>query len=346
MGAAALAAFAVVVVAIGMVVVGADADPASSAKAVTLRSAEASPAAGSLDSASTVPVEVPALVGMSIAEAEMVLKAAGLTVVRISTPPGDSQVGTVLAQTPVAGERVSRDTVIELVYADSAAGIAATTLAAPTSGPGSGLVVCIDPGHQEQANGAPEPVGPGSTEVKTKVTGGASGVVTHQSEHALALAVSLKIKERLERYGVCVVMTRTAGAVDISNAQRAAVANEAGADLFVRVHADGNTNATVRGVSTLYPGSNDWVAPIQSKSLAAASSVHRQMLLSTGATDRGMVKRADLAGFNYATVPSILVEMGFLSNPVDDKQLAEESYRDKLADGIARGILEYLGATE
>jgi N-acetylmuramoyl-L-alanine amidase len=277
----------------------------------------------------------------------LLVTAAGLALVKVPTPPGETVVGTVLAQTPAAGEHVSPGTSIELIYADPAAVTAATasTLAAPNA-PASGHVVCIDPGHQASANTGQEPIGPGASETKPKVTGGATGVVTKQAEHALALALSLKVKERLERYGVTVVMTRTTAAVDISNSQRAQVANEAGADLFLRVHADSNTNADITGASTLYPAGNDWVAPIRAESLRAASIIHSSMVASSGAKDRGVNARADLAGFNYATVPAVLVEVGFLSNPNDDKRLADSEYQDQLADGIARGVLDYLGVTE
>jgi N-acetylmuramoyl-L-alanine amidase len=189
-------------------------------------------------------------------------------------------------------------------------------------------------------------VGPGASETKPKVTGGATGVVTRQAEHEMVLALSMEVKARLERYGVTVVMTRTMADVDISNSARAAVANESGADLFLRLHADSNTNADIRGISTLYPAGNDWVAPIGAESLKAANIVHAQVIASTGASDRGITPRADLSGFNYAAVPSILVETGFLSSPVDDRQLADPAYRAQLADGIARGVLKYLGVTE
>ena len=138
-------------------------------------------------------------------------------------------------------------------------------------------------------------------------------------------------------------MTRTTANVDISNAQRAQVANDAGADLFLRIHADSSTNAGTNGVTTLYPGGNEWTSPLTEPSLKAAGLIHRQVLASTGAADRSLSERADLSGFNWATVPSVLVETGFLSNPAEDKLLADEAYQDKLADGIARGVLEYLG---
>lgn len=304
--------------------------------------------------ATSVLVEVPQVVGTPLEEAELLLGVAGLEVVRISTPPGEAATGTVLAQSPAGGERVASGTAIELVWADPAAtaaagtsGVTVASAPAPGSGPerppGRALVVCIDPGHQMKANTAPEPIGPGAKETKPKVSGGGTGVVTKQPEYALTLALSLKIKQRLEARGVRVVMTRSANEVDISNAQRAQVANEAGAHLFLRIHADSSTNADLRGISTLYPGGTAWVAPIESRSLAAAKAIHQAVISATGAGDRGVVKRADLSGFNWATVPSVLVETGFLSNPIDDRQLADAAYQDMLADAITRGVLSYLG---
>jgi N-acetylmuramoyl-L-alanine amidase len=283
-------------------------------------------------------VEVPSVVGLQISEAEMMLGAVGLAVRRMPTPPGEETSGSVLAQSPPAGERVTGDTPIVLVYADPAAcrpDVASLVADAE-------FVVCIDPGHQLVANAGTEPLGPGSTEMKPKVSGGAVGVVTKQTEYDLALALSLKIKERLESNGVRVVLTRVSNSVNITNAQRALVANESGADLFLRVHADTHTNADIRGVATLYPSGNTWVAPIEAASFKAAQMVHAELLASSGATDRGIVKRSDIVGFNWATVPSILVEAGFMTNPMDDKALADPAYQDKLADGIARGVLAYL----
>ncbi len=292
------------------------------------------PASGTI----AVPVEVPAVTGMQLADAELLLRAAGFAVMRIPTPAGDEPSGTVLAQTPSSGERVPGDSTIELVWADPAA--VSTALSGPRSA--SGFVVCLDPGHQARANAELEPIGPGSADSKPKVTGGARGVVTKTPEHEIVLAIALKVEQRLKARGVTVVMTRTIGAVDISNIQRAQIANEARADLFVRIHADSNTNAGVRGISTLYPAGNDWVRPIEGQSLAAASVIHARVIAATGAPDRGVVPRGDLSGFNWATVPSVLIESGFLSNPVDDHSLGDPAYQDGLADAIAEGIIAYL----
>jgi len=342
----AVVAAVVVVVTVALVTLRQDPGRAEEESVVTASVPESVDSTFSSSAATaTVPVEVPQLVGMPIAEAELLVAAAGLVIVQVPTPAGESPKGTVLSQDPAAGERVAPGVSIRLVYADTGAAAQAAVSAIAAASNASGFVVCIDPGHQAAGNSAQEPVGPGATQTKAKVTGGAVGVVTRRPEHELVLTLGMKVKERLERYGVAVVMTRTTADVDISNSQRAEVANQAGADLFLRIHADSSTNADIRGVSTLYPSGNDWVTPIEHESLKAAGVVHKAMTASTLATDRGVMKRADLSGFNYCRVPAILVETGFLSNPVDDRQLADPAYQDTLADGIARGVLEYLEVT-
>lgn len=204
-------------------------------------------------------------------------------------------------------------------------------------------VICIDPGHQAHANLTPEPIGPGSTQTKPMVAGGTTGINTRLPEHQFALAVSMKIKERLEARGVRVVMTRVTSDVDISNSQRAQVANAADADLFLRIHADGSTNTAAHGISTLYPSGNAWVVPIEASSLRAAQLTHASVVGATGASDRGVVGRSDMAGFNWSVVPSIIVECGFMTNPTEDQLLASEHYQDHLADGITDGVMAYLG---
>lgn len=313
---------------------------ASAEATAAAAAAEGAPTTATAGAASAVPVEIPTLTGLPIDEAAILVKAAGLGLTRVGTPPGESATGTVLAQNPEAGVRVDPGTVGELVWADPDA--TAASAARQAGGP----VVCLDPGHQAAANSDPEPIGPGASETKAKVSGGATGVRTGTPEHEIVLAIALKVKQRLEAAGVAVVMTRTTGSVDISNAARAQLANEARADLFVRLHADGSTNASVNGVSTLYPAGNDWVAPIAERSLRAAALVHRETIRATGANDRSIIGHADIAGFNWAAVPSVLVETGFLTNPAEDRMLNDPAYQDTLADGIAHGVLAYLGVTE
>ncbi|HCH00173.1 MAG TPA: N-acetylmuramoyl-L-alanine amidase [Actinobacteria bacterium] len=205
-----------------------------------------------------------------------------------------------------------------------------------------GKVVVIDPGHQRKANPDREPVGPGATTTKPKVQSGTSGIDSKTPEYKITLAIAEKLKLRLESYGVEVIMTRESHDVDISNRQRADIANRNKADLFVRIHADGATDPEMHGISTLYPAQNSCTAPICEKSLKAARSVQHSVVKTTWGKDNGTVAREDISGFNWSKVPVILVETGFMSNPKEDALLNDPGYQGKLADGIAKGIADYL----
>jgi N-acetylmuramoyl-L-alanine amidase len=184
----------------------------------------------------------------------------------------------------------------------------------------TGLVVMIDPGHQAKADLNLEPIGPGSTAKKAKVSAGAMGVVTGAPESRLALAVSLKLKAALEAHGITVIMTRTTQDVNISNMQRALLANQAGADLFIRVHADAHSNSAVSGAHVLYPATiAGWTDDIAVPSKNAATLVLKELVAATGAKNLGLMVRSDMSGFNWSNVPVIIPEIGFMTNPAEDR---------------------------
>jgi N-acetylmuramoyl-L-alanine amidase len=292
-------------------------------------------ATGSLLTTGSVDVEVPDVVGRTVAVAEALLKAAGFTMVTRVAPQATPGVAAdvVVAQQPSSGSLAN-------------AGHAVTITYNPVAGTGAGAaqpVVLIDPGHQKTPDLTLEPLGPGSSEMKEKVKGGATGVVTRVPEYRQVLAISLKLRDRLQAAGVKVVMVRTIDDVNIANSKRAIMGNQAGAALAVRVHLDSNADATVRGFSTLYPSGNTWVKPIEAESKRAAGLVQSAAVKATGARDRGLFGRGDMTGFNWSKVPTIIVECAFMSNADDDRLAATSAYQDKLAAGIAAGVLEYLG---
>lgn len=214
---------------------------------------------------------------------------------------------------------------------------------------GDGLsryTVTIDAGHQAQGNSDTEPIGPGAAEEKMKVTWGTSGVATGNEESQINLDVALKLRDYLVSKGVNVVMVRESQDVDISNSQRATLANESGSALFVRLHCDGAEGSSRSGFWTLVPGYNEWTGPIVEQSRVAGEIVQRNAVAATGAVDLGVTERTDLSGFNWCAVPSILCEMGYMSNPDEDVLLGTEEYQQKLAQGIGDGVIEYLGTLE
>jgi N-acetylmuramoyl-L-alanine amidase len=204
--------------------------------------------------------------------------------------------------------------------------------------------VVIDPGHDARANLATEPIGPGSATRKIKDGGGTHGVVTGIREPELTLDVSLRLRALLERAGVRVVMTRTRTAgVSMGNVARARIANRAGAGLFLRVHADGSASRSARGTHTLTPVlRRGWTDDVYGESRRAAALVQDELVRRLGFPDRGIQERSDFTGFNWADVPAILVELGFMTNPAEDRALARPSVRQRAAVGLCRGTLRFL----
>ncbi|MFC0213902.1 N-acetylmuramoyl-L-alanine amidase [Paenibacillus chartarius] len=203
-------------------------------------------------------------------------------------------------------------------------------------------IVCVDPGHQLRGNHETEPVSPHSTTMKAKVSSGTTGVKTKKPEYVLTLEASLLLKEKLKSFGYTVVMTRETHDVDISNVERAQRCNEAGADLAVRIHADGDSSSRTQGISLLYPAWSEAAQTIYAPSKAAAEMILADTAAATGAVSRGIVPRSDLTGFNWSTVPTVLVEMGFMTNPNEDLKLSDPEYMNRLTEGMALGITKAL----
>ena len=203
-----------------------------------------------------------------------------------------------------------------------------------------GLVIGLDPGHQGKGNSEQEPIGPGATTTRKKVSSGTQGKWSRVPEYEVVLAVGLQLKTLLEEAGATVIMSRETHNVNISNAERAIMMNEAGADLVIRIHCNGNNNTSVHGACMLVP-SGSYNPEIHGVSKAAGEVILNRFTQVTGAKNNGVVKRNDLSGFNWSTVPVCLVEMGYMSNKQEDTLLTSADYQKKCAEGLFQGILLY-----
>jgi N-acetylmuramoyl-L-alanine amidase len=206
-------------------------------------------------------------------------------------------------------------------------------------------LICLDPGH-----GTPpaiarqtEPIGPGSHVMKIKDGGGAHG------EAAVALAIAQRARRLLLARGYRVAMTRTGPTIHLGdgdgNIARARFCNRRHAALMVRIHADGSSDPSLHGVSTLVPAwHRGWTADIYARSVRAGRAIQKAVVRATGAVDRGVIRRSDLTGFNWANVPVVLVETGFLSNPRERYLLHTAAYRQRVARGLTAGVAAFVRA--
>jgi N-acetylmuramoyl-L-alanine amidase len=201
-------------------------------------------------------------------------------------------------------------------------------------------LICLDPGHGTvpAVGRQTEPIGPGSAQRKIKDGGGAPG------EARVALAIAIKTRALLKRDGYRVAMTRTGMSYAGGNIARARFCNVRHAALMVRIHADGAQSSSPHGVKTLFPSLHrGWTDDIYAQSLRAARKVQEAVVRQTGALNLGLIPRSDLTGFNWANVPVVLIETGFMTNPVEGRLLRTNAYQLKVARGISAGAEAFVG---
>lgn len=206
--------------------------------------------------------------------------------------------------------------------------------------PLEGKLIVVDAGHGISQVNRTEAVAPDSNETKSAFVSGTRGA--NQTEEELNLAIALKLRDALTKKGAVVKMTREDHTTDKSNIDRAVFGNELGADISVKIHADGSNNSSANGISVLVPGNLHITdSKMLQNSRRAGELVLDELISETGAVNRGISVRNDMTGFNWSEIPVILVESGFMTNPAEDALMETDEYRQKIADGIVNGLERY-----
>ena len=227
----------------------------------------------------------------------------------------------------------------------SGAWVPGQTTGTTTGGGSKNKIIAIDAGHQRKGNSAKEPIGPGASQTKPKVASGTHGNASGLNEYELTLQVSLKLRDELQARGYQVYMIRETHDVNISNAERAQMAANQGADILVRIHANGSDNTSVAGALTMAPSNSN---PYLGKSVISASQTLSRKIVdcfcaATGAKNQGVMQTDTMSGINWSSIPVSIVEMGYMTNRTEDLNMASTSYQTKMVQGIANGIDAYYG---
>lgn len=196
----------------------------------------------------------------------------------------------------------------------------------------SGYVVVLDPGHQAKGNREQEPVSPGSLETKDKVTSGTAGIVTGRPESVVNLEISLMLKDFLESQGCTVYMTRETQDVNLSNIERAQFALAKEPDVYLRLHGNGSADQNQQGIGIYVADTGIYTDQLP----AWGQWLADELCEATGADNQGVDASSRYSGLNWATdIPSFLVEMGYMTNPEEDRLLSDPAYQANLCQGFA-----------
>ena len=147
------------------------------------------------------------------------------------------------------------------------------------------------------------------------------------SEKDKTLDVALRLRRIMQASGYRVIMTRDTD-VFIPLGTRTSIANQYRNAVFVSIHFNCSTRAGANGIETYY---------YRSDSATLAASIHRNVVAGAPTENRG-IRRRGFFVLRRTAIPSVLVECGFLTNPTEGRLAQTDSYRQKLAEQIARGV--------
>lgn len=201
--------------------------------------------------------------------------------------------------------------------------------------------VFIAAGHQQRGISSTERLAPGSSRRKAKLTSGTAGVRTHITEYKTNLAIAKATKKELKKRGYKVIMLRTTNNCPLSNQQRTKKANKSGADIHICIHCNAS-GASARGPLVCVPGSSRYVGKkIFNSSRRLGSCLLSSVAKAVNKKSHGTIRSDYYTTINWAKIPTMILECGFLTNPTEDRQLNSSSYQKKLAKGIANGVDKY-----
>lgn len=204
--------------------------------------------------------------------------------------------------------------------------------------------IVLDPGHSAVVAEGTEPLGPGSNEYKAADASGTSGISSGVPEYELTLNISMQLKEELEKRGYTVLLTRESNDVPVSCIQRAEVANNAQADAYVRIHANGSEDQSAQGAMTICTTpQSPYVPEMYDASRQLSDCIINKLCEAAGCENDSVWETDSMSGSNWSQVPVTIVEMGYMTNPQEDMLMQTPEYQAKIVQGIANGIDAYLG---
>ena len=214
----------------------------------------------------------------------------------------------------------------------------------PTSAPSGKHIVVLDAAHQLRNNNEEELIGPGASKKEKKVNSGAEGVATSTAEYQFNLDIAQMLRTELEKRGYGVYMIREENDVMISNAERALIANNQG-EIVIHLHGNSDDRSSIKGIMAFCPSNENvfLASDLVSDCSKLCGDILTGLEASTGAKNWGTIRIDTFPELNWTKIPAARVEVGYLSNPDEDRLLQTAEYREKIIKGLADGIDRYFG---
>ena len=219
--------------------------------------------------------------------------------------------------------------------------------------------VYIDPAKQIAEDLTFEPVSPDieapagnatitdATGMKKKMTSSAVGVSSGTFEYDITMSIAEYLNAELVKRGYTVYMSRTTNNVDISNAKRAQMANACNAEIYIKLEAPAARDPSASGVlGFITTSTNSHTSSRYQRNYELCYDILKEACENTNAKRLGIYETDDMTSLNYTDIPATVINVGFLSNELDDRSLNTEEYRKQMAQGIANGIDLYYESIE
>lgn len=187
------------------------------------------------------------------------------------------------------------------------------------------MKVCIDAGHGGSDPGAVDPI-------EKDQDDGVYEDVLYTKESRINLRASIMLRDLLSNKHDVVMTREDNNYVTLSD--RADMANQVNADIFISLHANAALRKSAHGIETLY-------YPTSENGKKLAQLVQNELISASGAYDRGVKPRENLYVLRKTKMPAILVEIGFITNPREEHLLNQNEYLHMLMKSVEKGVEKY-----
>lgn len=205
-------------------------------------------------------------------------------------------------------------------------------------------IVMLDPANQAVVNAEQVEIGPNTDVTKQGASTGNVGTILGTKESELNLTYAKLLKTELESRGYQVLMTRDTDEINLSNKDRALLANDSEATVYVRIQMNFSENSSLTGVmGVCMTPDSEFNSDLYNDSYRLTTRLIQGVLDNTACTNQGIYETDQMTAINWSEKPVALIKLGYLSNEEEESKLIDQDYQKEIVQGLADGLDAYYG---